>query len=90
MIIDGKKLTGLIVNKAKERGISQGREVHESEIRKEIKTTLKIDRHTLSNWECNWTRFQKDGRTYNSTLEHLYELQWYFSLSNFKDLVRDK
>ncbi len=90
MILDGRKLTALILKKAKERGVSQGREVPESEIRKEIKEILKINRHTLSNWECNWTRLQKNGKIYNPTLEHLYELQWHFNLPNFKDLVRDK
>lgn len=90
MILDGKKLTGLILKRVKERAISRGREIRESEIRNEIKSALKIDRHTLSNWECNWARLQKDGRPYNPTLEHLYELQWYFKLPDFKELIRDK
>lgn len=83
MIMDGHKLRDLILKRAKEKGIS------ESEIRKEIKRRLQINRHTLSNWEHNWERLQKNGRVYNPTLQHFYELQWYFDLPNFKDLIRE-
>ncbi len=82
MILDGSKLTSLILKKVKEKGML------ESEIRKEIRKKLKVGRHTLSNWENNLERFQKNGRPYNPTLDHLYELQWYFDLPNFKDLIR--
>lgn len=83
MILCGKKLRRLISKEAEKRKVS------ESEIRKDIKQKLNIKRHTLSNWEHNWKRIQKSGKPYNPTLQHLYELQWYFELPNFKGLIRE-